>query len=423
MARTVRDTKLESRQARMKLTVGKEPYWRSIEKGLHLGYYKGSLGGSWIARFRNQEKVYIKTTLGKADDTLDSDSVSVISYNEAQQKAREWYAEQSQLEAGIHSKAPQTVSQAADEYLAWFKANKKSYDFTKQSIELYVKPRLGKFELAKLSTRQIEKWREEIATSKARVRRKIDGDEKFRTRKSNHTQRKSTANRQLNILKAILNFAYRNGYISTDLAWRRVKPYHGVDQAATRCLSEAECKRLVNACDNDFRKLVQAALLSGCRYGELIQLKVADYNSDSGTIYIRETKSGKPRHVVLTDEGVRFFNHHTAGKTASATLFVKDDSQPWGKSHQMRRLLDASKKASIAPAVSFHQLRHTYASQLALQGTPLQVIATQLGHSDTRICEKHYAHLSPNYVASTIRANLPNLADFKEDTSLVRLRN
>jgi integrase len=44
-----------------------------------------------------------------------------------------------------------------------------------------------------------------------------------------------------------------------------------------------------------------------------------------------------------------------------------------------------------------------------MQGVPFGVIARQLGHSDTRMTEKHYAHLAPNYVAETIRAKFPNL--------------
>jgi integrase len=43
------------------------------------------------------------------------------------------------------------------------------------------------------------------------------------------------------------------------------------------------------------------------------------------------------------------------------------------------------------------------------RGVPMAVIAKQLGHADTRMTEKHYAHLAPNHVADTIRANFPNL--------------
>jgi len=44
-----------------------------------------------------------------------------------------------------------------------------------------------------------------------------------------------------------------------------------------------------------------------------------------------------------------------------------------------------------------------------MRGVPMQVIAKQLGHADTRMTERHYAHLSPSYVADTIRASFPTL--------------
>ena len=44
-----------------------------------------------------------------------------------------------------------------------------------------------------------------------------------------------------------------------------------------------------------------------------------------------------------------------------------------------------------------------------MRGVPMAVIAEQLGHAGTRMTEKHYAHLAPSYVASTIRAHFPTL--------------
>jgi integrase len=90
-------------------------------------------------------------------------------------------------------------------------------------------------------------------------------------------------------------------------------------------------------------------------------------------------------------------------------IFVRDDGQPWWRSHQQRPLIDANEIAKISPPVNFHVLRHTHASHLAMKGVGLGVIAAQLGHADTRMTEKHYAHLAPSYVADTIRANFPNL--------------
>jgi site-specific recombinase XerD len=71
--------------------------------------------------------------------------------------------------------------------------------------------------------------------------------------------------------------------------------------------------------------------------------------------------------------------------------------------------LEACERAKIKPPASFHVLRHTYASHLVMNGAPLPVLARNLGHSDTRMAEKHYAHLAPSYVADAIRAAAPAL--------------
>jgi integrase len=124
---------------------------------------------------------------------------------------------------------------------------------------------------------------------------------------------------------------------------------------------------------------------------------------------VRESKAGKPRHVALTDEGRGVFATLAAGKLGDDPIFTRADGGRWGKSHQLRPMLEGCKRAKIKPAVSFHVLRHTYGSTLAMRGVPMGVIAEQLGHADTRMTEKHYAHLAPSYVADTIRTHFPTL--------------
>jgi integrase len=153
--------------------------------------------------------------------------------------------------------------------------------------------------------------------------------------------------------------------------------------------------------------MVQAALLTGCRYSELARLKCG-FNRDSGTLAIRLSK-GKIRHVVLTDEAKACFADWTNDRGPSENVFLRTDGNVWGPSHQKRPLDEASERAGISPAVNFHILRHTHGSHLAMSGVPMGVIAVQLGHADTRMTEKHYAHLAPSYVAQTIRANFPVL--------------
>ncbi len=51
--------------------------------------------------------------------------------------------------------------------------------------------------------------------------------------------------------------------------------------------------------------------------------------------------------------------------------------------------------------------RHTYASLAIMNGAPLHVIAKNLGHTDTRMVEKHYGHMAPSYIADEIRKAAP----------------
>src|SRR6516165_9127141 len=133
--------------------------------------------------------------------------------------------------------------------------------------------------------------------------------------------------------------------------------FHGID-----VLVVIEATRLINACDPEFRPLVIAALQTGCRYGELIRLEVCDFNSDAGTLAIRQSKSGKPRHVVLTDEGAAFFRRHCAGRSGHELMFRHDDGGAWQKSEKARPMAEACTNGKIKPPISFHILRHTWAS-------------------------------------------------------------
>ena len=61
-------------------------------------------------------------------------------------------------------------------------------------------------------------------------------------------------------------------------------------------------------------------------------------------------------------------------------------------------------RAKLDPPIAFHGLRHTYASLALMNGVPMQVVSENLGHSDTRMVEKHYGHLAPSHKRDAIRA-------------------
>jgi integrase len=92
-------------------------------------------------------------------------------------------------------------------------------------------------------------------------------------------------------------------------------------------------------------------------------------------------------------------------------MLVKPDGTDWRPTHQVRPLAQAIARARITPSISFHGLRHTWASLSAMNGMPLMVIARNLGHKDTRMVEHHYGHLSDNYIAAAIRSAAPQFED------------
>jgi hypothetical protein len=56
---------------------------------------------------------------------------------------------------------------------------------------------------------------------------------------------------------------------------------------------------------------------------------------------------------------------------------------------------------------------------MVMAGVPLNVVAHNLGHADTRMTEKHYAHLAPSYIAETIRRLTPAFDMPEEPSSVV----
>ena len=413
MARTVKDADLGTRSARGRLATRKKPYYRLIMQGLHLGYYRGQRAGTWSARRFLGEGRYEERKLGLADDVADPDGAGILSFSQAQERARSWFSRSLKGDAELEISDPYTVADALDDYERdYLRRGGKALTRQRLMVNAHIRPALGPVELRRLNKKQIENWLDTLANTPPRLRSRTGSAPKHRERDDSVEgvrKRRETANRVLTILKAALNLAYQNGKVSSRAAWEPIKPYRNVGAPKIRYLTEKETQRLIASCPSPFRELVLGALFTGARYGELAALQVGDFDSLARTVHIRQSKSGKARHVHLTDEGTAFVARLAADRSPSSLLFLRHDGAGWGEAHQVRLMREASKAASVEPPISFHVLRHTYASRLAMRGVALNVIAAQLGHSDTRMTERHYAHLAPSYIGETIRAGFGKL--------------
>jgi integrase len=411
MSRTVRDAALESRTARGKLDPSGQPYYRALEPGLlHLGYRKPRSGaGKWLARVYAGDGKYRLHKIAVADDLSDADGKVILSFKQAQDAARKLMVTAAGGGVG-------TVGDAIEAYVRSLETDGRpaaTVKRTRYSIDAFVLPTLGKIELAKLTSEQLKGWFADLARRPARLRTRNGDKQRHRVHSAggdDRRARRATANRVRTTLVAALNHAFLAGHVGSDLAWRRVRPFKGVDQARARYLSVAEAKRLINAARPEFRPLLQAALLTGARYGQLAQLVASDVNTDAGTLRLRTRKgdgSERAYYAHLTDEALAFFRAACAGRRGDDRILTHADGEPWGKSHQDIPMEEASKRAGITPAVNFHMTRHTFASHAVMNGIPLLVVAQALGHTDTRMVEKHYGHLAPGYAAQQIREKAP----------------
>ena len=321
MPRSVRDAKLDSRAAREKLRPRGKPYWRTLDHGLHLGYRRlRGAPGRWTIRYYCGEQSYETETIATADNSSPANGVDVLSWQQVQEEARRRRDARVQAAAG---KGPFTVAAAIRLYLDTLAAEGRRTADTAARAAAMILPTLGGQVVSDLLTAEtLRSWLTKLAAAPPRVRTAKGAAQRYRKAAEGEDsqeavrRRRSTANRHFAILRAALTHAWREKRVTSDEAWRRVKPFRNVAAARVRYLSVAEATRLINACEGNFRHLVQAALVTGARYGELARLKADDFNASVGTIAIRRSKTGRARHVVLTEEARPSFRSSVSAGTA-----------------------------------------------------------------------------------------------------------
>ena len=198
------------------------------------------------------------------------------------------------------------------------------------------------------------------------------------------------ANKGLELLRQILNFAIARGHIETNPARgtrpnRRPKP--------TRFLSSDEIAHLHEALDRQTRDgdrqqadIVRLLLLTGCRRGEIVGLRRSEVQADM--LVLVDSKTG-PRRVPLNSQARAILERQPRGDSPFVFPSPIDPSRP--RSDHLRLWYRVRREAGIED-VRLHDLRHTHASHAVMNGVPVPVVSRLLGHSNTRMTLR-YAHL------------------------------
>ena len=375
-------TKIDTPTQRDKLAPRREPYWHKLQKGGYLGYRKTGDSGFWIARWRNEEGKERYNAL----KLLPTEPVR--EFDDAQQMARAWFDTQ---QAGVTGHW--TVKSAAKHYvdsLRLGKGDSAANDAGGRINRCILTHKIARRPLDRLRTAEIEEWRNGLVPA----------------RKDAETTRKAkdSANRNLTTLKALLNKAWRSGRVMSNDPWKKVEAFGNTRNARTVFLNSVQRKRLLENCEGTFKDLIEGALLTGARYGELRSLLTGDYDKERRILSIRDGKTG-PREVPVSDAAAVFFKRLKARKLPAAFLFTRDDGKAWVHSDQDELMRDAAKKAKLPAGAVFYTLRHTHIASALSGGVGIHQVAKLCGTS-VRMIELHY----DKFLHSNVQENLNKVA-------------
>ncbi|MEX0734551.1 MAG: site-specific integrase [Steroidobacteraceae bacterium] len=399
-----KSVRLETREARRKLSPQHEPYWRIVARGVALGYRKTVSGSTWYVR-RFNGGGYHKRTLGETDDVHPADGQLRLSWSDALRVAIDEPKRAAEL------KLHYTVREAFEGYFRHREARGRSTEslaFDRGKVRPFLE-RFGDAYLADLTTSELQSWRDSLVAAVAREEAAGETDQRERKRRA-----QATTNRSWAVIRAGLNWAFTTGRVDSDLAWRRVKSFENVDKPRTRFLSVKEAQALLGAAAEDFKSLAHGALVTGLRLGELVRVTAGDVGPTS--LEVAAGKTGRGRTVPLTAEGIRLFKSLGKGKEGSEVLFRDGEGLTWTRPKVSRRMAEASAKAKLKRPATFHDLRRSYGSLLANAGARDAIIAAALGHSDTRMTRRHYAHLLDEAVAKEIGKRLPRFIGIRVES-------
>lgn len=196
-----------------------------------------------------------------------------------------------------------------------------------------------------------------------------------------------------------------------DWGWSQRNPIRDIKKeklpkGRLRFLSDEERKKLLDACKKSkyphLYFITILALSTGMRKSELLGLKWKDVELEKGFLLLHETKNKEPRRVALRGHALELFKAHSKVRHLKTGLvFPSSKRGRKDKPFDITNSWQAALKKSEVKDFVFHDLRHSCASYLAMNGATLPEIAEVLGHKTFQMV-KRYTHLSESHVEGVV---------------------
>lgn len=266
-----------------------------------------------------------------------------------------------------------TVAQLSVRYLSYVKTYKRSWDADERHLRNHLLPKFGKKHLDEIEPGEVVTWLHALRAK---------------------GYAPASVNRLLIIFRYMLNLARRWGVPGAEK-----NPLSGValleaNNARERYLSPEETQKLrwaLTGSDNpQLAHIVALLLLLGCRKRELLDAQWSDFDLDRRSWRIPMSKSGKARHVPLSEGTLAVLAQLPRWKDCPYVVPNPKSKKPYVT---VFHSWDTARKQAGLPDVRMHDLRHSFASYLVNAGRSLYEVQKILGHAQLKTTQR-YAHLS-----------------------------
>ena len=310
-----------------------------------------------------------------------------------QRDAQLWWAEQHRaIESGTWKQQPTSARQqkrsfgeVCDAYRKWAEVNLRSYE---NYVAIGLKFWEGQFGREISPEKITPQW---IETVKSAYAQNVE---------------QATVDRKLEVLRAMFNWAIQQGGVGGPNPMAGVKLFKPNNEIV-RYLTADEYAAVLDAANRErwyVRPVIEVAANTGLRKQNILRLRWEECDFGTGVIRVTKTKSKKTVTIPMT-EAARAVLERVQKKTGryayvfchfegeQAGLPIGDIKKSW------KTVLVA---AGIRRPFRFHDLRHSCASQLVMNGASLMAVKEILGHESLKTTLR-YAHLSPEYVAQEVK--------------------
>ncbi|WLI91181.1 tyrosine-type recombinase/integrase [Massilia sp. R2A-15] len=295
----------------------------------------------------------------------------------------------------VHAVTNATVWDACTQYVEWIlgvKDGKAARDLNSRYERWVLGDPIETIELRSLNRDDVQAYRRRMVATPVTINRR--GDTRLRS--------KSTVNRDIAAVRAALNYAYANGLLGSDRAWREpLKAFENATKRRQLYLDRDQRRRFLRSAPADLALFLQGLSLLPLRPGALAALTVADFDRRLNVLNVGRDKSGGSRSIKLPRETANLLATAAEDRIADAPLLARANGQAWNKDAWKWPLKDAAARAGLPESTTAYTLRHSVITDLVHGGLDLLTVA-QISGTSVAMIEKHYGHLRGQIAADAL---------------------